>query len=630
MMTKRGDNVATFSEFFNYAYGNVFDTNGTKSSSKVVQTYYPYAGQCVSLIKAYMKYGGCTLGSWGNAIAYWTNRYTVMKPYYSVVTGSPQNGDVGVSSGGNATYGHVFIYYNGQAFAQNVSGSPYAKLSPLSYQGTIYGYLRPKFMSGTSTSTSTYNESQLINENGTATLTVAVKKRRDTPDGLAVETLPKGKKLTYTQKWVGNGHRYISWVETEPNGNKYRYFVAVSGSETRGQDMWATIGEASQNETEQGFSENQITEEHGWATLTEAVKKRRDTPNGLAVETLTKGKVLEYTGKWVGNGHRYITWVEHQADGHSYRYFVAISGSETQGKDLWASFSATDPTKKTSTNNNSSSQKSSENKPKTSDNKNQSSDNKIDTSNVKHWGADISYANPNADLSQYEFAIIRASYGTNTDKLFEQNVQKAEKANIPYGVYCYSYALSEEDAVSEAKYIIDLIKDKKPTLGVWFDMEDADYYKAKNNCLDYATLGKFCKQFCDTVKAHGYYTGIYSTPSWFTAMGGLDDYDKWIAQWNTNDGTYQSDTSSLGTIHQYTSKPLDKNAMYVDFDHYKVNTSDTSKTSENTTQNDPQTDSKDTNTSSKQQESDTTQKETNSLLKVLIELLKKLLSVFGK
>ena len=58
----------------------------------------------------------------------------------------------------------------------------------------------------------------------------------------------------------------------------------------------------------------------------------------MVVETLQPGKKLEYTQKWVGNGHRYISWVEHQADGASYRYFVAVNGNEA-GTEPWADFS---------------------------------------------------------------------------------------------------------------------------------------------------------------------------------------------------------------------------------------------------------------------------------------------------
>jgi len=66
---------------------------------------------------------------------------------------------------------------------------------------------------------------KLTNEIGTYTLAVPTNKRRDSPTGIIAETLPVGKKLSYTNVTTYGGSRYISWVETEPNGNKYRYYV---------------------------------------------------------------------------------------------------------------------------------------------------------------------------------------------------------------------------------------------------------------------------------------------------------------------------------------------------------------------------------------------------------------------
>ncbi|MDD7331130.1 MAG: hypothetical protein PUG52_08930, partial [Absicoccus porci] len=95
-----------------------------------------------------------------------------------------------------------------------------------------------------------------------------------------------------------------------------------------------------------------------------------------------------------------------------------------------------------------------------------------------------------------------------------------------------------------------------------------------------------------------------------------------VAQWDSNDGDYHSDTSSMGTIHQYTSVDkhsgigLDKNAMYVNFDHYK------SKIVEKP-QNETENVQKDNNTESEV-------KKLNVLISTLINLLKKVLSIFGK
>lgn len=300
------------------------------------------------------------------------------------------------------------------------------------------------------------------------------------------------------------------------------------------------------------YSESKLIDEHAYATLMYDIQKRRDTPNGIVAETLKKGAKLEYTQKYVGNGHRYISWVEHQADGASYRYFVAVNGNE-QGTEPWATFSEIkEETKPTPT----PTEKPAE---------------KVDyTKNVKGYGVDVSEHNTDINVSKYDFIIIRACYGENTDKKFESFVKACESANIPYGVYVYDYALNDDEAKNEAEYVLNLIKDKNIQMGVWFDMEDADGYKKKNGVLTKERCTNSCKIFCDILKSKGYYTGVYTSTSWIETYVDTE-YPLWIANWGTNDGNIQSDQSSVGVIYQYTSNPLDKNVIYNNIDFYKSN-----------------------------------------------------------
>ena len=219
------------------------------------------------------------------------------------------------------------LLYRGQAMAQNVNNNPRALLYPISWQGTVYGYLRPKFL----TTSVSYNANQLVNEHAVATLTQNINKRKDTPNGTVVATLSAGTKVEYTQKWVGNGHRYVSWLE-----GSTRYFVAVSGSETQGQDPWATFSAIEANtEPSQPSGTITLTEEHAVATLTvDGVRARLNSPTGDVVRTYNAGDKIEYTHKYVGNGHRYIVWTE----GNN-KIFLAISGTEDR-TDMWATFSS--------------------------------------------------------------------------------------------------------------------------------------------------------------------------------------------------------------------------------------------------------------------------------------------------
>lgn len=316
--------MSKFDEFYTYAVGKVWDTYGNQSTSNVVQWDYPLAGQCVSLIKTYNKYLGYGLKAYGNAMDYWVNRKSngILNICNEVST--PKNGDIVISAGDDPRYGHIFIYKDGQAFTQNCCNNPRATLYPLSYQGTIYGYLRPKCL------VATYDPNQLISERNKAIfLKDSIIIRRDAPDGADTgKRFNTNNSVIYTEKWIGNGHRYISWVE-----NSVRYFAAVSGSETPGVDPWArfeAIPDINVN-----VNPSDLISKEGVATLTTdiGVIARNGGPTGEKVRTYQPGAKVPFKWIWVGNGHRYIVWKE----GASYIY-LAVSGSETEGAEPWATF----------------------------------------------------------------------------------------------------------------------------------------------------------------------------------------------------------------------------------------------------------------------------------------------------
>lgn len=524
-----------------------------------------------------------------------------------------QVGDLAIYKGGYQNFGHVAVVevvgVNMAMSQSNYGGSLFEfvevpKTVGSYYPGTalrLVGFLRHKEL-GTTVSNS-YNEKQLISENGVAILTQDVNKRRDTPTGIVVETLKKGKKLTYTQKWIGNGHRYISWVEKEPNGNQYRYFVAISSSEKQGVDMWATF--ESQKEPERNPKTYKLENEHGWAKYkVDGVKIRLDDPTGKVTGTANTNTLIEYTQKCATDTHRYIVY---KKDGHN--YFVACSPTKDRS-NAWCDFYSSDPNavvKEVA---------------------------KVE-SNVKHWGVDLSEANKESDvdMSKYDFAMIRCNYGEKTsdekykDKKSDYWVSECKKHNKPFGLYCYDYAYNADGARLEAEYALELAEQYQPTLGIWFDMEDADNWKKRNGLLTSKHCTEMCKTFCDVIKSKEWYTGIYSSTWWFDNLltQGLSAFDKWVANWGTNNGTYQSDTSKLGTIHQYTSIDketgigLDKNAMYVDFEHYKI-TKDNKPYDSQKEPVEPQKDNKE------QSIDDTEKTSTNTI----IDLLKRILSMLTK
>lgn len=172
-------------------------------------------------------------------------------------------------------------------------------------------------------------------------------------------------------------------------------------------------------------------------------------------------------------------------------------------------------------------------------------------------GVDISKHNGDIDINKikeagYDFVMIRCGFGeditSQDDKMFETNVKKCEQAGMPWGVYLYSYALSVKDAESEVAHTLRLLKGKKPTLPIAFDMEDADGYKNKNGMPGNSELVSICKTYLKGIKDAGYYPILYASLSWLNNKLNdkelLNSYDIWVAQWNS-ECTYKGDTIGI-------------------------------------------------------------------------------------
>ena len=189
-------------------------------------------------------------------------------------------------------------------------------------------------------------------------------------------------------------------------------------------------------------------------------------------------------------------------------------------------------------------------------------------------GIDISYANGKIDWSimkdEVDWVILRVGFGSNyesqDDAQFKNNIEGCEKYGIPYGVYLYSYATTIEKAKSEAEHCIRLLKGHRPTMPVFYDMEEERIRVLGNNkFLDLA------KTFCNEITKAGYLYGTYCNTNWFTNYltdKWYDQYPKWLAQYNdkvTYKGTYDIwQYSSTGKINGHKGN-FDMNYCYTSF-----------------------------------------------------------------
>lgn len=162
-------------------------------------------------------------------------------------------------------------------------------------------------------------------------------------------------------------------------------------------------------------------------------------------------------------------------------------------------------------------------------------------------GIDVSYHNGKINWTKVknagvEFAILRVGYrgssqGTlNEDVKFQEYIKGAKEAGIKVGVYFFSQAISEAEAVKEAKYTLERIKDYELDLPVCFDYEYYADGRLKKANLSKAKKTANARAFCETVERAGYPAMIYSSTTWFLdeldAESLSEDYALWMARYN--------------------------------------------------------------------------------------------------
>ena len=190
---------------------------------------------------------------------------------------------------------------------------------------------------------------------------------------------------------------------------------------------------------------------------------------------------------------------------------------------------------------------------------------------VSEHQMDIDWAKASKNI---DYAYIRLGYrgytegGLFEDPYFEKNLKGALDSGLQAGVYFFSQAVTPEEAVEEAEFVIERIKDKKVSLPVVYDWEKIEQ-DARTKDLPPEVLNECAAAFCETVKAAGYVPAIYFNRYlgyYMYDLSKLTDYDFWLAvPGSCPDFYYASDmwqysfTSEIPGI----SEPTDMNLRMV-------------------------------------------------------------------
>ena len=173
-------------------------------------------------------------------------------------------------------------------------------------------------------------------------------------------------------------------------------------------------------------------------------------------------------------------------------------------------------------------------------------------------GIDVSEHQGNIDwdavkASGVDFAILRVgfgapSFGGRVDYQFQRNISECERLGIPYGIYLYSYAWDDQQALDEASFVVANLAGHSPKLPVYYDLEDNSIIADGRQ----SGIASRASRFCDLVSSAGYKVGIYANLNWFNniltdPVFNSNSLDHWIAQYNN-----RCDYSGKYSIWQYT------------------------------------------------------------------------------
>lgn len=178
----------------------------------------------------------------------------------------------------------------------------------------------------------------------------------------------------------------------------------------------------------------------------------------------------------------------------------------------------------------------------------------------KSMGIDVSHHQGKIDWAQVrasgvEFAIIRVGYrgqtsgGIYEDAYFKTNMKGAIANGIKVGVYFYSTAINENEALEEAAWVVKKIAPYSVTYPVVYDFEDFNAKRCVNVGGAQATSNALT--YLNFVKANGYEPMMYANKNDITNRMSRSSFSCkfWLAHY-----TSQTDYTGNVNMWQYTSK----------------------------------------------------------------------------
>ncbi len=172
---------------------------------------------------------------------------------------------------------------------------------------------------------------------------------------------------------------------------------------------------------------------------------------------------------------------------------------------------------------------------------------------VSMWNGSIRWSEVAA--SGISFAIVRCGYrGSSTGALVKDstvgtNVTGARNAGLKVGLYFFSQAVNEAEAVEEASMAVQIARSYGISMPIFLDVESSG---GRGDAVSVSQRTANIAAFCKTVQNAGFSAGVYANTNWFSEkinVSALTGYHIWLAQY-AETPTY---SGSRYDIWQYSS-----------------------------------------------------------------------------
>ncbi len=148
---------------------------------------------------------------------------------------------------------------------------------------------------------------------------------------------------------------------------------------------------------------------------------------------------------------------------------------------------------------------------------------------------------PSLKAAGVDYVMIRlGSRGYSTgqitlDENFKENIEGAIEAQLDVGIYFYSQAISQDEAVQEANFVVQNLEPYrgKVKYPIAFNMGFVSNDKSRIEGLSREDKTAVSVSFLDAVRAAGYVPMVYGDKEWLIKevdLTKLQDYDVWLSQ----------------------------------------------------------------------------------------------------